>query len=164
MLGKKLGVALAATMLLAGSQAFAGSATSQFGVSATVVSNCSISSAPIAFGSYDPLNSSIVTAQGSVSVKCSAAAPGVTIALDNGGHSANAPSGSPRAMTNGSSFLGYDIMQPNNTTEWGSGAGQTLAVTADGTTQTFTSNGKVPAQQNVTVGAYSDTVTATVNF
>jgi spore coat protein U-like protein len=67
-------------------------------------------------------------------------------------------------MTNGSSFLGYDIMQPNNTTEWGSGAGQTLAVTATGTTQTFTSNGKVPAQQNVTVGAYSDTVTATVNF
>jgi spore coat protein U-like protein len=138
-------------------------------ISATVVSSCSITALPVAFGNYDALSATPKDATGSVDVACSVGSL-PKIWLDQGlhadtGSTADAP---VRRMINGlTNFLSYQLYQETtHTLVWG-GTDLTspAAIPATGLTAvTSTIYGRVSVNQTSTVGSYSDTVVATVNF
>ncbi len=169
------GFAVAALLTFSGS-AQAADATSNLSVTATVTANCSISTTPVAFGSYDPVAGGNVLQQGSVSIACTKnSAPSVTLGLGS-----NA-SGSTRRMKGGTSgdVLNYELYQPTTTaangpcpTTFGSGTvwGTTGANIFTPTTapskdsRTYYVCGQLASGQDVSADSYSDTVVATVNY
>lgn len=163
-------VGLAATLMLlvaASSRSHAsGSASANLGVSASVANNCTISTSPLAFGSYDPVVANASTnldATGTVTVACTKGAT-ATIGLGLGSNAA----GNTRRMTDGSSnFLSYEVYQDSSrATVWGNSGADLLSPSAapSKNTRDFTVYGRVPSNQDVPAGSYTDTVTATVNF
>ena len=189
MLNRKL-VIRAALAMVAGlgiaSSSWAGSATANLSVSATVVQKCTIATSPVAFGNYDPLGlqaTNDLPAQGAVSLTCtkgSGSPTAVTIGLGLGSN----VSGAIRRMTDGASdFLAYELYQPGGTTPaatcaaapgpygtvWGTSGGGLLGTS--GTTwgvvagaQAFKVCGVVAKGLDPVQGSYTDTVVATVNF
>jgi spore coat protein U-like protein len=164
-----------ATLLVAGSLA-AASATATLGVTVTVTNNCQIATAPVAFGTYDPLVANLTTPQtaaGSVMIACTQGTA-ETIALDFGSN----PSGTARRMSGGGAyFVAYELFQPSSTaagaacnyagaTAWGTTGAQAFtpppAPSRDA--RTYNVCGRIPAAQDVPAASYADMVLATVNF
>jgi spore coat protein U-like protein len=144
----------------------AATATANLGVSATVTNNCTISTAALAFGAYDPVVANASTnldGTGAVIVACTKGST-ATIGLGLGGNA----SGSTRRMGDGASnFLTYELYQDSgHTTVWGdAGAGLLSPAAAPSkAARNFTVYGRVTSNQDVAAGSYSDTVVATVNF
>ena len=148
------------------STANAASATANLGVSATVTSNCTISTTALAFGSYDPVvanASSNLDGTGTVIVACTKGAT-ATIGLGLGGNA----SGSVRRMGDGvANYLTYELYQDSGRTNvWNdSGIGLLSPSAAPSKApRNFTVYGRVTGNQDVPAGNYNDTVVATVNF
>lgn len=79
------------------------SATATIAVSATVRRNCTITTTPLAFGTYDPVVANATTpldATATMTIACTMGTP-ATIGLDDGSNAV----ASQRRLTNGSSFL-----------------------------------------------------------
>ena len=153
--------------------AVAGTANTNFNVTARVVNNCTVSSSSISFGDYDPTSPAGVGAQGTITAKCTKGDV-VSVALNQGANPApgSTPVEPARRMTNGASnYLPYHIYvaaSPNKQ-EWGSGAAgknQPLAQIAPGVSVPiiFTTYGSLPAGTNVPAGEYTDIVVAIVTF
>ena len=149
-----------------GSPVSAATATTNLGVSATVTVNCTISTAALAFGSYDPVGTNAAAnldGTGTVTVACTKGTT-ATVGLGLG---LNA-SGSTRRMSDGSgNFLTYEMYQDSgHTTVWGNAGGALLSPAAapSKAARNFTVYGQVAGNQDAAAGAYSDTVVATVNF
>jgi spore coat protein U-like protein len=142
----------------------AGSSSTNLNVSATVTDNCTISTADLAFGAYDPIvtnASSPKDSTGTVSITCTSGAV-TNVELDLG---ANASVGT-RRMKAGSSYLTYEIYQDSGrTTVWGTNANKLDTGTAPNfNLRAFTAYGRITAGQDIPAGSYTDTVLATVNF
>jgi len=156
-------------VLLIGSSnpAQAAAKTADLAVSASINSNCSISTNAVGFPAYDPIvtHSSAPddSTSGSVVITCTKGAA-TTIGLGLG---ANA-SGTQMRMTDGSSnYLQYALYSDNGrSTLWGDAAPSlvTPAVAPSKDARTFTVYGRIPAAQDLPAGTYTDTVVATVNF
>ncbi len=163
-------VLLALVMAPLSSAAFAGSASTTFTVSATVIKNCTISAANIAFGNYDPLVANAVTPldlSSTVTVACTKGTI-ATVGLDAGQNAAFA-TGTTRAMTSGGgspTYLSYEIFKDaGHTTVWGNaGAALVNYTAASKASVALTDYGRILAGEDQPVGAYSDTVTATITF
>jgi spore coat protein U-like protein len=176
--------ALASAILIAaGSTAPAmaqtATATSNLTVTATVGNVCTISSASIVFGSYDPVTAhngttgSPLDGSGTVTTTCTNLLP-ATITLGQGSNPATAPTASTdaaplRQLANGANRLRYDLYQtalPGGTGSavWGNTGGTGLAVTGTGSAVTSTIYGRIPRGQTAPAGVYNDTVVATVTF
>ena len=146
--------------------AFAGSATANLSVTASVSANCTISTSPVAFGAYDPVSANAaanLNGTGTVTVACTKGTA-ATIDLGNGANL----SGGSRRMASASDFLKYALYKDAARTQvWGTGmaGGTTYAYTAASKNSVaVTVYGTVPQNQDVTVGAYADTVVATINY
>jgi spore coat protein U-like protein len=143
----------------------AGSANANLSVTSTVSNNCTISTAALAFGSYDPVvthASTDLDGTGTVTIACTKGAA-ATVALGLGSNA----SGSTRRMKDAdNNYLTYEIYQDSNrSTVWGTGADAlTPPVAPSKAARNFTAYGRVAADQDVPAGSYSDTVVATVNF
>jgi len=148
----------------------AATATSNLSVTASVTANCTITTAPVAFGAYDPVSANASTAlngSGTVSVTCtSGASANVTL-----GQGSNAGGGSTDAVPvrrlkdTGTDFLAYSLYSDSGRTSvWGNTAGTGVAHTGTGTLTALTVYGAVAAGQSVPAGNYSDTVVATITF
>jgi spore coat protein U-like protein len=149
-------------------------ATGNLAVGASVTANCIIGTAAVAFGAYDPVvaNAAVaLTATGSITVACTAgSAPTITLGLG-----ANAV-GAVRKMASGAERLVYELYQPPTaaagvacgalTTIWGTAGANIFTPTppASKAARTYNVCGAIAANQDVGVGAYSDTVVASVNF
>ena len=76
---------------------------------------------------------------------------------------------SPRTLRKGSEVLQYNLYRnAARTTIWGDGTGGTsvysLANPPNNSNVNLTIYGRIPAQQDVSAGNYSDTVSAVINF
>lgn len=165
---------LAAALLAATTSAVAGPSpqTSSFQVTANVVASCRITSTTdINFGAYDPAdvnNTTALDANGNIAVRC---VKGTTanVAIEQG---ANPAAGSTcaapaRQMAGGADRLAYAIYQDAaRTTLWGCDPSndQTFTAATVLTPTTLTTYGRIPAGQDVGVGAFADTVNVTVTF
>jgi len=161
--------ALGFLALSAAPSAHAGSATSSFTVSAAVVASCTISTTTLGFGNYDPIVTNATTpldVNGSVTITCTKGST-TTIGLDAGQNSAQAV-GTTRAMqVAGPDYLSYELYQDTGrTTVWGNSgvALFTPAAAPNKNPRSFSIYGRIPAGQGSTIGNYTDTVVATVNF
>lgn len=165
--------AAALPLMITAIPAHAGTASSTFSVTATVVNSCKINSVGnLAFGNYDPTSATAATGSSSISVNCTKG-DAYTIALNygvNGGTAAN------RIMSDGATptadLLNYNLYTDSayknvwnstctagNNCDGGTGAGP-----GAGNALTYTVYGQIAAGQNVPAGSYSDTITLTVNF
>lgn len=120
---------------------------------------CSLSVQSANFGAYDVFDNNPVDSVGNVNVTCDMATS-YTIALSPGnGTYVN------RRMLSGSNELLYNLYtDAARTIVWGDGSSSTATVMGMGTSSNHTIYGRLPARQNVSVGAYSDTVTVTLTF
>jgi len=152
----------------------AATATANLGVGSSVAANCTIATATVAFGAYDPVvanAAAALTGTGSIIVACTAgSAPTITLGLG-----ANFV-GAVRKLASGANRLNYELYQPPNTTPgtacgtlttvWGTAGANIFTPTppASKVARTYNVCGSIAAGQDVVAGAYSDTVVATVNF
>ncbi|HUJ14354.1 MAG TPA: spore coat U domain-containing protein [Thermoanaerobaculia bacterium] len=143
-----------------------GNASKTFTVSATVSTTCSVSTVAVSFGAYDPVAANAATpldANGTVNVLCTMGTP-ITVLLDLGQHA----SGTTRRMLSGAAnFLNYEIYNNSgrtviwNTVNTVSGTSTSKNTPVSGG---LTAYGRIPAGQDVTMGAYADALLVTVNY
>jgi spore coat protein U-like protein len=133
--------------------------TTTFSVTATVQATCTISATTMAFGTYTGV---VATATSTVSVTCTNTTP-YNVGLDPG--LSTGATVTTRKMQNGANLLAYGLYSDSgHSTNWGNTAGSWVAGTGNGSLQAITVYGQVAAAQFVNPGAYSDTITATVNY
>jgi len=135
-------------------------------VNATVTKNCTITTAPVAFGNYDSVAANATApldGVGTVTVTCTKGAA-AKVGLNPG---ANAE-GSTRRMGGGTAeYLTYELYKDTtHATVWGDTVDTALDIPAapNRNPRNFSVYGRVAAAQDATVGTYTDTVVATVNF
>jgi spore coat protein U-like protein len=135
-------------------------------VTATVSKNCTITTAPVAFGNYDSVAANATApldGLGTVTVTCTKGSP-AKVGLNDG---SNAQGTTRRMSQAATDFLAYELYKDTtHATRWGNTADTALDITAapSQAPRNFSVYGRVPAAQPVAVGSYTDTVTATVNF
>ena len=164
-----LTLAAATALLFTAHSAVAGSKGTTFNVSSSVVANCTISATDLNFGAYDPLVANKTTpldVNTTVTVLCTKGSTGVNVGLDLGTHALVGN----RHMSNATDSLQYELYSDSaGGTVWSnSGAGlvawPSFGPIGAGAGTPHTVFGRVPAGQDVSVGSYTDVVTATVNF
>ena len=137
--------------------------TTNMQVSATAVADCSVTAGNLAFGNY---RGAQLDQQATISIACTSVAP--TSPYVTFGLGANAD-GTQRRMANGTARLNYNLY---------SDSGRTAALAADtqlpitnaapGTNNAYAGSvtvyGRIPANQDVVAGSYSDTVVVTLTY
>ncbi len=134
--------------------------------SSYTLENALVFPGPASF-TYDPVSANAganALNSGTVTIACTkGSAPSIGL---NNGLWAGLGSARPRAMRLGATanYLGYDIYWPGTTTPWTTAAPYVPSAPPSKAPRTFNMDGAAIAGQDVAVGSYSDTVTATVNF
>ncbi|MGA9585980.1 MAG: spore coat U domain-containing protein [Terracidiphilus sp.] len=139
----------------------AATATAAFGVSVTVQSACIASASSMRFGTY---NGAMVNATSTISVKCTHSTP-YNIGLSEG-MAPGATVSNRKMIGPGLALLGYTLNPPSSELRnWGHTIGvDTVSGIGNGSAQTFSVLGRIPAGQDVEDGAYADTITVTVSY
>ena len=165
----------AMVLLLAGG---ARAGTSTLSASVTVSNNCTVSTAALAFGTYDPIGThrsggANLDASGSVTIACvRGVAPSIGLGLG-----ANASGITRRMIAGAGEYLDYELYKPATATAgaactfsgavvWGTAGSNLFSASAapDKVARTYNVCGTVAAGQDPAIGTYSDTVIATVTF
>jgi len=143
---------------LTSTPAAATTSNTTFQVTASVVATCSISASALPFGAYTGVALSNST---TVSVYCTNTTP-YNVGLDAG---LSGGTVTTRAMKSGANKLNYSLTSDSaGLVNWGNTSGSWVGGTGSGSAQSITVYGQVPALQPLTIGTYTDTITATVNY
>lgn len=137
-------------------------------VPAAHASECAFASVVgVNFGGYDVFSPAPLDSTGSVTLRCTGVGPGdtVLVSLSRG----TSASFFPRLMPNPRTPLAYDLyLDAARLVVWGDGTGGSSAYgpvqPVDGSDLVLPIYGRVPAQQNVMAGSYSDTLVVTIQF
>jgi spore coat protein U-like protein len=132
---------------------------------AAAQASCTISVLPVAFGNYNVFTATPVDSTGRVTFRCNATAMNISISLGKGASTTF----TPRTMTKSGEVLTYNLYRnAARTNVWGDGTGGTSVYTRanppNNSNVNVTIYGRIPAGQDVSAGAYADTVLATINF
>lgn len=127
--------------------------------------SCTISVTSVAFGNYNVFTTTADDSTGTITFRCNASAANISISLSDG----SSTTFSPRTLRKGSEVLQYNLYRnAARTTIWGDGTGGTSTYTnanpPNNSNVSLTIYGRIPAQQDVSAGAYTDTVSAVINF
>lgn len=157
-------LAAVATLALAPVASSAATKTATFQVTATMVSDCTIISAPnIDFGTIGVTTANTDTTS-MLTVACT---PGTaySVALDPG-TGAGSTITDRRMASGGGGSLKYQLFRDSNRTQnWGNTVGtDTVGGTGNGSNNNYTIYARVPPQTAPAVGSYASTVTVTVNY
>ena len=164
-----LPTAIAASLFALAGSANAATATTTFGVTATVLKNCSVTASALAFGNYTPTTGA-VNGTTTVGVRCTKNTS-FSVALDKG--TTTGGSITQRLLANGANALQYNLYTDTaHTTLFGDGTTGTAPTGTGnglgaGAAVNFTVYGQVPdssANQDAVPGNYSDTITVTVTY
>jgi spore coat protein U-like protein len=155
---------LAGAAILVASPAFAGNTVGgAIHVGLTVVDECTIDTSDIAFGSTGIVQTHIETTA-DITIECTKRTP-YSIALD-AGDNATAGDVATRKMKNGDDdLINYQLYTDGGFSHvWGKTVGTDTvdSASAAGTDEVKTIHARVPAHQNVPIGTYADTITATI--
>jgi spore coat protein U-like protein len=139
--------------------------------------DCTISASGVNFGTYDPLSPQADDSIASVTVTCNHVPPDTTIvsytvAVSNG---MNGTSAMTRAMSSGSSRLGYNVFNDAGRSQvLGTGTGGTVVARGSMTvgpgngnrtrSVTHTFYGRVPPALDPEPGAYNDALVLTLTY
>jgi len=130
-------------------------------VTANVASNCVMTAGSVAFGAYDPLvthAAANLDQTGSVSVAC------VKGTVANVGLGAGSNFSGSRRMSNGTDFLAYELYTTaGRTTVWDT-TNRVNYTAASKASTNLTIYGRVPSNQDVSAGSFTDTVVAQAEF
>jgi spore coat protein U-like protein len=145
----------------------AGATTTQsnFAVQLTITTQCVINStATLNFGSSGVITANIDQST-TVAVQCTNTTP-FDIGLDAG---VNGGTTTTRKLKNtlSAATVNYTLWQDSgrSTTNWGDTVGtDTMTLTGDGASHTYTVYGRIPAQTTPVAGSYADTVIVTVTY
>jgi spore coat protein U-like protein len=126
---------------------------------------CSISTTPVSFGTYNVFATSPTDSTGTITYNCNGGARFILITISRGG----SPTFAPRRMLKGAEQLPYNLYRnASRTIVWGDGTGgSSLHLDVDPPNHQHISVpvfGRIPAGQDVEAGAYTDTVTVTINY
>lgn len=128
---------------------------------------CTVSVTSVAFGNYNTLSPANTDSAGMLTAICHPSDQSLVVAISGGS------SGSPlsRTMRNGAASLNYNLYSDAaRTAVWGDGtSGATVTVTNGSVSsgqRTFNRPiyGRIPAQQAVGAGTYTDSLVVTVTF
>ncbi|HET6197628.1 MAG TPA: spore coat U domain-containing protein [Acetobacteraceae bacterium] len=142
-------------------QAVAATANTTFQVTATVVATCLINANPLPFGNYTGTQTD---ATSSISVTCTNTTP-YNVGLD-AGTSTGATVNARKMVGPAGATLGYALFRDAARTQnWGNTVGaDTQTGTGNGSAQTLTVFGRIPANAFPVPGGYADTITATITY
>jgi len=147
--------------------------TATFSVTSSVTSSCNAPSVgALAFGTYNPLSGSALTATTTITITCTNTTPIVSVTLNSG---SGVGTINARKMelngTDATKLISYNLYTTvGNSSIWGDGTSGNVVnnVTGSagtGSAQTLTVYGTIPASQTTVVpGSYSDTITVTINY
>jgi spore coat protein U domain-containing protein, fimbrial subunit CupE1/2/3/6 len=125
---------------------------------------CTISTSGINFGTYSVFSATPDDATGTVTVDCTAADNNVLVTFSTGASGTFAA----RTMKKGAEALSYNLFaEASRTTVVGDGTSGSVyffSAHPGNPPQTVTLYGRIPPLQDVSIGSYTDTVLASVNF
>jgi spore coat protein U-like protein len=135
-----------------------------FGAAPADADQCTVSTTSVSFGSYNVFATAPTDSTGSVSYHCTGNAS-VWIALSRGQSS----SFGDRTLTDGADELQYNLFRDAaRASVWGDGSSGTQvafdSAAPKNTNVTLTIYGRIPAEQDVRAGTYTDTVSVIINF
>ena len=156
-------IALVSVAALSVPNANASTATGSFNSTITIQSNCQVvSTNTLNFGTQGLLTAN-TDASATFAVQCTNTTP-YNVGLNAG--STAGGSIATRLMTSGSATVSYKMFSDSGrTTNWGNTVGtDTVSGTGNGSSQTLTVYGRVPAQTTPAAATYTDTVTVTITY
>jgi len=156
--------ALAACLLMASGNALsAATSTTTMTVQMTITATCTVNSAAtLNFGTVGVLASN-TDQTSTIQVTCTNTTP-YNIGLNAG--TGTGATVAVRKMTSGANTVNYSLYSNSGrTTVWGNTIGtDTQAATGNGSAQSYTVYGRVPAQATPAPGTYTDTITVTLTY
>lgn len=159
----RVGLAILGLVAGTGTCIPATSTPATFSVQMTITASCTITStSTLNFGSQTLLTSA-VDQTATLQVQCTSGTP-YNIAMDAG--TASGSTVTTRKMTSGSNTVNYSLFRDAGRTQnWGSTvSSDTVSGTGNGSAQSHTIYGRVPAQTSPAPGSYTDTITVTVEY
>ena len=135
------------------------------GLAPRVEAACTVSASGINFGSYSVFAPGAATSTATITYNCGNHDKNIEIDLSAG----SSGSLTTRTLTQGTDALNYNLYtDPALTLIWGDGTGGTDNYTKFNPANSVDVNvsiyGRIPPQQDVRVGSYTDSIVATVNF
>jgi spore coat protein U-like protein len=134
-------------------------------VSTMVSANCTLNSASLNFGTYDPIGVNLSASLDALTIfqiSCTKGA-NVVITMNNGLHPGNGQS--TRAMSDGAGdYLAYELYTNAGRSNVWSNTNPISYVSPSSAVRTQTVYGRIQAGQNKPAGNYTDTVTVTASF
>jgi spore coat protein U-like protein len=121
----------------------------------------------VAFGQYNPFDTSPLDSTGSMTLHCDNVGPSDTVIIAIGRGSAS--SYLARTLRSGVDILQYNLyLDAARTAIWGDDTGGSSQYgpfqPPSGSDLTLSVYGRIPARQNVRTGSYSDVVTVTIYY
>lgn len=143
---------------------------------AQAAADCAASTIPVAFGAYDPLATAPLDSAGRVTVVCTYTAGGTSqVSFIASLSPGNSGTYTQRRLRDGTAFLLYNLYSDTaRSLIWGDGRNGTTAASGSFTIgpgvgnrrreANFAVYGRIPAQQDVLPGNYSDSIIVTLTF
>ncbi|MDA8864235.1 spore coat U domain-containing protein [Pseudomonadales bacterium] len=171
----KLKLAIASAIIAAGAAglsatSYAATDTATMAVTTSVSMSCTITAGAMTFASYNPTDAADNDANATITSTCTTGGAAViTMGQGNRSQVGSSDAAPLRAMYNGNEGAPEDLVYQVYSDSaggavWGNTSDTGKSITADGTAQVFTAFGRIPKNQTVGAGSFSDSVAVTLTY